>query len=114
MKTYSKGTVAKDPITGRFVSAKSLKPMHTKEAKPKAPKAPKAEAVAKETVEILSAQYGIEGTRIEFTPIVGKKLNNKMAGSDPAPKVKKDAIIKAVVNGAEVEKTFTEGEVIAF
>jgi hypothetical protein len=114
MKTYSKGTVAKDPITGRFVSAKSFKPMHTKEAKaPKAPKAPKAE-LAKETLEILSAQYGIEGTRIEFTPIVGKKLNNKMAGSDPAPKVKKDAVIKAVVNGTEVEKTFTEGEVISF
>jgi hypothetical protein len=107
-KTFCNGTVAKDAKTGRFVSVKSLKPMAIKENKTK------VEKVTGPVVEILSALYGIEGNRINITPIVGKKLNNKMAGSDPAPKVKKDAIIKAKVEGKEVEKVFTEGEVITF
>lgn len=108
MKTYSNGKVAKDPTTGRFVSVKNMKPMRTKEKKEKAMEA------AGPAVEILSALYGIEGNRISVTPIIGKKMTNKIAGSDPAPKVKKDVIIKATVDGAEVEKTFTEGEVISF
>jgi hypothetical protein len=113
MKTYSQGKVVKDPATGKFVSAKNMKPVFTKERKPRAPKVVE-EAAGSKTVEILSALYGIEGNRISITPILGKKLNNKMAGSDPAPKTKKDAIIKAMVEGTEVEKTFTEGEVISF
>jgi hypothetical protein len=74
-KTFCNGTVAKDAKTGRFVSVKkSLKTMAIKENKTK------VEKVAGPVVEILSALYGIEGNRINITPIVGKKLNNKMAG----------------------------------
>ena len=88
---------------------------------PKAPKAPKAEKVAKTpkvaagpAIEILSALYGIEGARIEMATVKnGRKLTNKMAGSDPAPKVAKDAIITAKVDGTEVTVTVKEGEVIA-
>jgi hypothetical protein len=106
MKTYSQSKVAKDAKTGRFVSVSSLKPMHAKSEKVKEAAGP--------AVEILSAMYGIEGNRISVTPIVGKKMTNKIAGSDPAPKVKKDVIVKAKVDGTEVEKTFSEGEVISF
>lgn len=103
--TFSKGKVTKDPITGRFVSVKSLKPVYTKAAK---------EAAGEEAVEILSALYGVEGNRIEVKPIVGKKINNKIAGSDPAPGVKKNLVVEAKVNGEAVTKTFNEGEVVAF
>ena len=72
---------------------------------------PKVEAP---TVEILEAVYGIKDAQVSFTPVVGRKLTNKMVGSDPAPKVKKEAIIKAKVEGKKVTKTFAEGEVIAF
>lgn len=111
MKTYSQGKVAKDAKTGRFVSVNSLKVVHTKEHKPKKEKVTEAAGPA---VEILSALYGIEGSRISVTPVVGKKMTNKVAGSDPAPKVKKDLVVKARVNGEEVEKTFSEGEVVSF
>jgi hypothetical protein len=107
MQTFSKGKVAKDPITGRFISVKNMKPMHTK--------AETAKEAAEPALKVISALYGIEGTRVEMANVkAGKKLNNKMAGSDPAPGTKKNAIIKVEVNGAEVEKTFNEGEVITF
>lgn len=83
------------------------------EAKPK--KSAKKAAVTEETVEVLSALYGIEGNRVTMATVkVGRKLTNKMAGSDPAPKTVKNAIIRAKVNGKELEKTFNEGEVISF
>lgn len=97
MKTFALGTVIKNAKTGRFESLKNL--------------ATKAEELK---VKILSALYGVDDNRIEIVAIQGKKLNNKMAGSDPAPKVAKNAIVKAEVNGLLVEKTFSEGEVIIF
>jgi len=89
------------------------------ETAPKAPKAAKAPKTPKEAVgpaiEIISALYGIEGTRVEMAEVkAGRKLTNKMAGSDPAPKTAKDAIITAKVDGTEVTVTVKEGEVIAF
>lgn len=74
----------------------------------------KPKPVTDNTMEVLSAEYGIEGKRVSFTPILGKKLTNKMAGSDPAKGEKKNAIVRANVNGSEVEKSFAEGEVITF
>ena len=66
MKTYSQGKVAKDPITGRFVSAKSLKPMHSKA---------EATEAAEPALKVISALYGIEGTRVEMANVkAGKKL----------------------------------------
>jgi hypothetical protein len=108
----TKPTVKRDPITGRFVSIKGDKAVHSKAIAPKEKKV--KETIDKDIVSILSAAYGIDGNRIEITAIPGKKLNNKMAGADPAPKMKKDAIIIAMVNGEEVKKTFSEGEVISF
>ena len=83
---------------------------------PKAAKAPKTpKEAAGPAIEIISALYGIEGTRVEMAEVkTGKKLTNKMAGSDPAPKTAKDAIITAKVDGTEVTVTVKEGEVIAF
>ena len=85
-------------------------------ATPKAAKAPKTpKEAAGPAIEIISALYGIEGTRVEMAEVkAGKKLTNKMAGSDPAPKTAKDAIITAKVDGTEVTVTVKEGEVIAF
>jgi len=85
----------------------------------KAPKAAKAPKTPKEAVgpaiEIISALYGIEGARVEMAEVkAGRKLTNKMAGSDPAPKTAKDAIITAKVDGTEVTVTVKEGEVITF
>jgi hypothetical protein len=85
----------------------------------KAPKAAKAPKTPKEAVgpaiEIISALYGIEGTRVEMASVkAGRKLTNKMAGSDPAPKTAKDAIITAKVDGTEVTVTVKEGELITF
>ena len=85
-----------------------------KEKKPVAKTAPAK--VEKATIVILSALYGINENRIEVkdTVVVGRKITNKMIGSDPAPKEKKLLYVKATVNGAEVEKTFSEGEKVSF
>jgi len=118
--TFCNGKVTRDPQTGRFVSIAD-KPMHIKEAAK--PRAKKAKAAPAETpaepevpaLEILSALYGIDGNRVEMATVkVGRKLTNKMAGSDPAPKTPKNAIIRVRVAGEEVEKTFNEGETIEF
>lgn len=66
------------------------------------------------SITILEGHYGIDGNRIEFKPIMGKKLTAKMAGSDPAKGAAKTAIVQASVNGTTVVKTFVEGEVIIF
>ena len=81
-------------------------------AKEKKAKAPKAEKPAGPVINILSALYGIEGNRIEVKDNVkvGNKLTNKMAGSDPAPKTKKNLVITATVDGTEVTRTIEEGE----
>lgn len=90
----------------------------TEVAKPKAKKEKKekVEAVTKDTIEILSALYGINSVKVEVKDSikVGRKITNKMIGQDPAPKEKKELYIKAVVNGTEIEKTFAEGEKIIF
>jgi hypothetical protein len=135
--------VARDQKTGRFVSTKEAgnKIMKIVEAKPKAekPEAEKpelevtvADAKPKKTskvekkekkekpaarvIEILEANYGISGNMVTVTENVklGKKASNKMAGTDPAPKQKKVMIVKALVEGVEIEKEFNEGEVVAF
>ena len=76
----------------------------------------KKEKVATGPVVILSALYGIEGTRVEFGENlkVGRKLTNRMVGSDPAPKVAKDALITATIDGDKVSIVVKEGEVIKF
>ena len=76
----------------------------------------KVEKAVGPVIEILSALYGIEGTRVEFgeNVKVGKKLTNRMVGSDPAPKVAKDALITATINGDKVSVIIKEGEVISF
>jgi hypothetical protein len=107
--------VERDPITGRFVSIKE-KALHVTIAPAKARKS-KKDTEEKEIISILSATYGIDATICQVEPEnikVGRKVTNKMAGSDPAPKQKKIMTIKAVVKGAEVEKTFNEGEIISF
>lgn len=80
-----------------------------------APKTKKAKA-AEKTVKILSAVYGIEGKSVEICDKVkvGRKITNKLAGEDPAPKEKKNLIVKAEVDGTAVSKTFTEGEKLIF
>lgn len=85
-------------------------------AEPVKEKKSRVEKAAGPVVNILSALYGIDGARVECGEniIVGKKLNNKMTGSDPAKGVKKDAIITATVNGDKVSLTFGEGEKITF
>lgn len=89
-----------------------------KESKPKKVAAPKeAKKVDEKTITILSALYGIDKNRIEVKDAVkvGRKITNKMfGGKDPAPKVKKELYIKATINGAQVEKTFAEGEKVKF
>jgi hypothetical protein len=110
MKTFSKGTVAKDPKTGRFVSVASMKTLHI--AAKRTPKAP--EALDPATVEIFSAQYGIDGSRVSVIVKIGDRVNNRLAGTDPAPKQRKTLVVLAKVNGAEVEKAFREGTVVTF
>ena len=118
----SKGTsTAKKTSTAKNAKASIATATPAKVAKPKAekvekPKVEKVEKPAGPIVSILSALYGIEGTRVEMTGLIksGRKLTNKLAGSDPAPKSKKDAIITFTVDGgAEQTLTFAEGEVIA-
>lgn len=128
----AKATVGRDSKTGRFVSLKKEKTMFIKAAKATKTEAPKAEelklvdakpkkkVMVKEeesSVEILKAIYGIDATVIEIDTAkvkMGKKVSNKMAGSDPAPKVKKALTVTAMVYDKEVTKTFGEGEVIEF
>lgn len=120
--------VKRDPITGRFVSTKNNieKPMYMKsnheasedEVSVTITEGKERRSVKKEEiVSILEANYGITGVTIEVDPNsikVGRKVSNKMAGSDPAPKQKKVMTILAVVKGERIEKEFTEGEVISF
>jgi hypothetical protein len=66
-----------------------------------------------ETIEIISALYGIEGKMVPMKSVTfDKKLNNKMAGSDPAPGVKKFATITFLKGGIEYTSKFSEGEVL--
>ena len=120
-----KPTVGRDAKTGRFVSLKKEKVMYIKEAKaPKAPSLKLVDAKPKKkikeessSIEILKAVYGVDATVIEIEPEkvkVGKKVSNKMAGTDPAPKIKKTLTVTAIVYDKEVTKAFTEGEVIVF
>lgn len=77
---------------------------------------PKPVAPAK-VVEILSVMYGIQEIAIiDITGKVkvGEKVTNEVAGSDPCPKKKKNVIVRAKVDGVEVERTFVEGKKIIF
>jgi hypothetical protein len=102
--------------TLRANKGKATEATETTTKAPKAAKAPKTpKEAAGPAIEIISALYGIEGARVEMATVkAGRKLTNKMAGSDPAPKTAKDAIITAKVDGTEVTVTVKEGEVIAF
>ena len=84
--------------------------------KEKKTRAPKAEKPAKPVINIISALYGVEGTTIEVKDNmkVGRKITNKLAGSDPAPKVKKQLQVVAEIDGERVERTFAEGEILKF
>lgn len=123
-----KATVTRDPKTGRFVSLKKEKAMYIKAAKVAEAATelklvdakPKKKVIVKDedkAIQILKAIYGIDATVIEIDTEkvkMGKKVSNKMAGSDPAPKVKKALTVTAMVYDKEVTKTFDEGEVIEF
>ena len=113
-KTATKGKVTSTAKNAKAKIATST-PAAPKATKAKVEKAPKVEKPSGPVVSILSALYGIEGTRVEMTGTIksGRKLTNKLAGSDPAPKTKKDAIITYTVDGgAKQTVTVTEGEVI--
>ena len=123
-----KATVTRDPKTGRFVSLKKEKAMYIKAAKVTEAATelklvdakPKKKVIVKDedkAIQILKAIYGVDATVIEIDTEkvkMGKKVSNKMAGSDPAPKVKKALTVTAMVYDKEVTKTFGEGEVIEF
>jgi hypothetical protein len=76
----------------------------------------KATKVAKSAINIVSALYGVEGTTIEVKDNMkmGRKITNKLAGSDPAPKQKKQLTVVAEIDGERVERTFSEGEILKF
>lgn len=112
----AKGTKSTSTAKSAKASIAVATPAPAKAVKAKVEKAPKVEKPSGPVVSILSALYGIEGTRVEMTGAIksGRKLTNKLAGSDPAPKVAKNAIITYTVDGgAEQTLTFAEGEVIA-
>ena len=115
-KTATKGTKTSTSKSAKAAIATATPAAPAKATKAKVEKAPKVEKPSGPVVSILSALYGIEGTRVEMTGAIksGRKLTNKLAGSDPAPKTKKDAIITFTVDGgAEQTVTVAEGEVIA-
>ena len=115
-KTATKGTKTSTSKSAKAAIATATPAAPAKATKAKVEKAPKVEKPSGPVVSILSALYGIEGTRVEMTGAIksGRKLTNKLAGSDPAPKVKKDAVITYTVDGgAEQTVTVAEGEVIA-
>ena len=81
--------------------------------KPRARKE-REEEVIDDSIQIIEAFYGANGNTVVITDRVrnGKKVNNRLAGQDPVPGVKKELFIKAIVDGVEVEKTFIEGSLI--
>lgn len=103
---------SRDPKTGRFVATKE-KAMRITTAKPRTNvKKAKVEALTEEILKVLSATYGIQGTTVNVNPEdvkFGKKVSNKMAGCDPAPKQKKTMTV-TFSDGSE--KVFNEGEVV--
>ena len=98
---------AEAPVEATMAPAKEKKKVAEKPAKP---------TVEKSTTEILSALYGINDVKVEAKDKVkvGRKITNKMIGSDPVPGEKKELIVKAIIDGKEVEKTFAEGEKLTF
>jgi hypothetical protein len=81
--------------------------------KPRAHKE-REEEVIDDSIQIIEALYGANGNTINIADRVrnGKKVNNRLAGQDPVPGVKKELFIRATVDGVEVEKTFIEGSKI--
>ena len=95
----------------KMASVKETAPVSEAPVK-EAPKEPKVPAGP--VIEILSAQYGIDGNRVSIQAKVGRKVTNKLAGTDPAPKVAKNLIVTATVDGVEQTLTFNEGDFIKF
>jgi hypothetical protein len=110
MNTEETTTSAPETTPATETTATVATPKEKRTPKAKAPKAPDA------VIEILSASYGIDENRIEVKDLVkvGRKITNKLIGSDPAPKAKKLLIVTATVDGVEVEKTFAEGDKLTF
>jgi hypothetical protein len=108
-------TTAKKSTAKKSKTNKSSKPIRMKK-ETSAPKAEKSVKTAKPAINIISALYGVEGTTIEVKDNmkVGRKITNKLAGSDPAPKLKKQLTVVAEIAGERVERTFAEGEILKF
>lgn len=78
---------------------------------------PSKEPKPEKIVEIIEALYGLKEEKvIDITDkiIVGKKVNNDLAGEDPVPNKKKNVYVKAIVDGVEVETIFLEKKKIIF
>jgi len=117
-KAEKEAQAAKNPRMGNIwrseYEAQVKQFAHEKEhGKPRAKKEA-APIEIDESIQILSALYGIESVTIEIKDRVcnGRKVNNRLAGEDPVPGKKKSLVVKAMVDGVEVEKTFGEGQVI--
>lgn len=88
-----------------------------KEKKPREPRVVTPEFVeVTKDVQLTQVLYGIKGTTIDITDKVkpGQKVNNKVAGQDPASGKRKSVYVKAIVDGVEVEKIFAEGKYLEF
>lgn len=66
-------------------------------------------------ITIKEMSYGLPGETI--TPekmIMGKKINNRNCGGDPTPGRKKDLYVTFIVDGKEVRRTLTEGQILEY
>ena len=118
---------------GRFVSLKNVTVASTETAEPpvatpainddakakevaKAPKAEKAPKAPKQVVIFTSGIYGSNEKNVQVVDklVLGRKITNKLVGEDPHPKMKKTLIVKATIDGTEVERTFNEGDKLVF
>lgn len=116
--TPTKSTKSKTASKGRakVVRMKSTTEEGAAETAPVTEAAPKALKVSKPEINIISALYGVEGTTVEVKDNmkIGRKITNKLTGSDPAPKEKKQLQVVAEINGERIERTFAEGEILKF
>ena len=97
---------------GQFVSLKNVL-VSAKENKEEIAKLPE------KSIKILSAIYGISEKNIEIVSrlsekSIGEKITNRLAGNDPAPRIKKSLTVKAIIDGKEIEKIFAEGQKLEF
>ena len=69
--------------------------------------------VSPSVVEILKVLYGIKDVNvIDVTDkvVIGGKVNNRIAGSDPVKNKKKKVYVTALLDGVEQETIFNEGK----